>query len=257
MTMSSQNIPTPFNSDDIHILVVDGDPVQLKVVSSTLSNLGYKVFAVANGKEGLNLLSSGINIDLILCDVMEGPGFLTAARNDKRFCELPFVMTSSNDQYEIVFNCLSKGADDYMIKPLSTQHLKNVYANVWLKRKQNMVAANTQRKVLVDSKEIEKIHSNVNKASINISKGLEEILNSGEIKDEKNIQKIVNMIKKLQELKIENIESSFQEKEEIPPKYQEFFASQFGVGKKRVTPIVAVPAFRKRPPPVLSIPHLQ
>jgi CheY-like chemotaxis protein len=142
----------PFTRDDIQILAVDDDPVQLRVLTRSLQSLGYKVTTATNGKEALDLLVGGLTVDLILSDVMmpvmNGAQFLAAARANPKFAETPIVMMSSNDQYEIVFDCLSKGADDYMLKPLSPQVLKNMYANVWLKRRQNQAAAKAQQEGL-------------------------------------------------------------------------------------------------------------
>jgi pseudo-response regulator 7 len=38
---------------------------------------------------------------------------------------------SSNDSMSMVFNCLSKGAVDFLVKPLRKNELKNLWQHVW------------------------------------------------------------------------------------------------------------------------------
>ncbi|OHT02389.1 Response regulator receiver domain containing protein [Tritrichomonas foetus] len=262
----SQLASLPFTRDDIHILAIDDDAMLLKSVTKALTDLGYKVTTANNGAVALDILKSGAQVDFILSDVMmpvmNGPQFLTAARSDPRFVEIPIVMMSSNDQYEIVFDCLSKGADDYMIKPLSPQVLKNIYANVWLKRKQNAVAAKIQHQIVESSvitQKIEKMKANFS-ASVqtpvkDAATTLQNILQSGGIKPDA-MAAVQNIIQRLVQLNDEEI--TVGPKAQIPTKMQDFFATQFGVssGKKVVTPI-PVTAVKKRAAPAVDIPHLQ
>lgn len=40
---------------------------------------------------------------------------------------------SSYDSLDIVFRCLSKGAADYLVKPVRKNELKNLWQHVWRK----------------------------------------------------------------------------------------------------------------------------
>lgn len=40
---------------------------------------------------------------------------------------------SSNDSMGIVFKCLSKGAVDFLVKPIRKNELKNLWQHVWRK----------------------------------------------------------------------------------------------------------------------------
>lgn len=42
-------------------------------------------------------------------------------------------MMSSNDSMGIVFKCLSKGAVDFLVKPIRKNELKNLWQHVWRK----------------------------------------------------------------------------------------------------------------------------
>ncbi|KAK1415650.1 hypothetical protein QVD17_31435 [Tagetes erecta] len=46
---------------------------------------------------------------------------------------IPVIMMSSDDSMGIVFNCLSKGAVDFLVKPIRKNELKNLWQHVWRK----------------------------------------------------------------------------------------------------------------------------
>ncbi|KAH0790614.1 cAMP phosphodiesterase [Histomonas meleagridis] len=245
----------PFTRDDVHILVIDDDAMQLTVVSKSLVSLGYKATNACNGKEALDILNTGVNIDLILSDVMmpvmDGPTFLSAARSDPRFSQIPIIMMSSNDQYEIVFNCLAKGADDYMIKPLSPQVLKNIYANIWLKRKQQAAAAKVQNQIVSSTaltKQIQQFKTSLTQSIQtpiqDITTSLEALLNNPSLPPDA-AQIISQSITKLKNLE-ENKPQPFLPRPQVPAKMQSYFATQFGVNSGSTVTPITVPTVRKR-----------
>ncbi|OHT11311.1 Response regulator receiver domain containing protein [Tritrichomonas foetus] len=269
MTEDSSNISLPFTRDDLQILAVDDDPMQLSVVQKSLEKDGYQVLVAKNGQEALDVLNSGVKIDLILSDVMmpvmNGPQFLSAARSDPKFAQIPIVMMSSNDQYEIVFDCLSKGADDYMIKPLSPQVLKNIYANVWIKRRQNAAAAKIQHQIVESTvisrriAELKQTFSDSFNTPLNeIVKSLEAVLVSGGVQPAAvaSIQAVIVNLKGF-----ENGEITSVARPAIPDKMQDFFATQFGVSNKAQPKVIiptAVNAIRShRAAPAPMVPSLQ
>ncbi|EAY12558.1 Response regulator receiver domain containing protein [Trichomonas vaginalis G3] len=250
----------PFRRDDLHILAVDDDAVQLHAVTKALKSLGYHVSNASNGQEALEVLKSGNTFDLILSDVMmpvmNGPQFLQETRADSRFEQIPIIMMSSNDQYEIVFDCLSKGADDYIIKPLTPQVLKNMYANVWLKRKQNAAAAKVQHQNI--EKEVIQRRINEMKQSFNqsvktpindITKSLEAILQSSGMSPDA-LSTLTAAINKLKTIDSEG-EVIPQPVPAVSPDMKDYLQSNFGVGapKKPITPIAVKAAIKVRAPP--------
>ena len=258
----------PFRRNDLCILAVDDDVVQLTGVTAALKKEGYQVLNASNGKEALDIMEKETKIDLILTDVMmpvmNGPEFLKAARANPTFAELPIVMMSSNDQYEIVFDCLSRGADDYIIKPISSQVIKNIYANVWLKRKQKMMAQKIQHQIVEASvitqriEQMKQSFSQTVQTPLNdITTKIESILGSGQVSGDSAIE-LQNALIELK--KINSSEASIAPKPQIPAKMQDYFAGQFGVtsnpSKRVITPI-AISTVRKRQAPAPDIPHLQ
>jgi DNA-binding NtrC family response regulator len=50
----------------------------------------------------------------------------------------PIAVTSKHDSMDIVYQCLSKGAADFLVKPVRKNELKNLWQHVW--RKRNIVS---------------------------------------------------------------------------------------------------------------------
>lgn len=80
------------------ILVVDDEPTVRHVIGDILTDEGYRVVLVANGREGLAALSTLV-IDLVLCDlmmpVMDGVAFVTALRGQERLRDMPVMLMSA------------------------------------------------------------------------------------------------------------------------------------------------------------------
>ena len=257
----------PFKRENISILAVDDTPMQLNTVKRLLTTLGYKVTTATNGREALEVLQSGQQFDLVLSDVMmpemNGPDFLVAARSDKRFAELPIVMMSSVDQYEIVFDCLTKGADDYILKPLTPQLLKNIYVNVQTKRTKNLAAMRVQHKTRDETTIKQKItelradFKNSTQTPINdVTSKLEKLISEGAVKPELmgQLTEALNELKTIQEAGPVPARPT----PKVPAPVKSFFQAQYGVGqgKKPITPI-AVTVTRKAVPPPATVPKLQ
>ncbi|KAI3721337.1 hypothetical protein L2E82_32346 [Cichorium intybus] len=64
---------------------------------------------------------------------LSGIGLLTKIMNHAPRKNIPVIMMSSDDSMGIVFNCLSKGAVDFLVKPIRKNELKNLWQHVWRK----------------------------------------------------------------------------------------------------------------------------
>ncbi|XP_024990162.1 two-component response regulator-like PRR73 isoform X2 [Cynara cardunculus var. scolymus] len=122
----------------LKVLLVENDDSTRHVVSALLRNCSYEVTAVANGLEAWKvLIDPDKQIDLVLTEVMmpylSGIGLLSKITNHMTRKNLPVIMMSSDDSMGIVFNCLSKGAVDFLVKPIRKNELKNLWQHVWRK----------------------------------------------------------------------------------------------------------------------------
>jgi len=105
------------------ILVVDDDPTMLKMVEGHLQSSGYIVKGASDGSMGLRLAADW-SPELILMDVMMPvmDGFTTTKRI-REFSATPIIiLTAKGDEHDLVRG-LDAGADDYVVKPFSSQEL--------------------------------------------------------------------------------------------------------------------------------------
>lgn len=116
------------NSSGIRqILVVDDEPVNLKVLKNHLESAGYAVTLAHDGEEALHLLQNGNDFHLVLLDVMMPriPGYEVCQKIRERYLltELPVIMVTAKNQVNDLVEGLGIGANDYIIKPFSKDEL--------------------------------------------------------------------------------------------------------------------------------------
>ncbi len=117
------------------ILVVDDDVRNVFALTGALEMKGAMVEIARNGYEAVSQVTEGLEVDLVLMDIMmPGMDGLEATRRiraDERFRSLPIIAVTAkamkNDQEE----CLKAGASDYMAKPIDLDRLYSLL-RVWL-----------------------------------------------------------------------------------------------------------------------------
>nr|DAD27889.1 TPA_asm: hypothetical protein HUJ06_029357 [Nelumbo nucifera] len=120
----------------LKILLVENDDSTRHVVCALLQNCSYEVTAASNGLQAWKILENLTNnIDLVLTEVvmpcLSGIGLLCKIMNHKTCKNIPVIMMSSHDSIGLVFKCLSKGAVDFLVKPIRKNELKNLWQHVW------------------------------------------------------------------------------------------------------------------------------
>ncbi|KAI9194569.1 hypothetical protein LWI28_007199 [Acer negundo] len=120
----------------LKVLLVEYDDSTRHVVSALLRNCSYEVTAVANGLQAWRVLEDLTNhFDIVLSEVvmpvLSGIGLLCKIMTHKTRKNIPVIMMSSQDSMGIVFKCLSKGAVDFLVKPIRKNELKNLWQHVW------------------------------------------------------------------------------------------------------------------------------
>ena len=106
------------------ILVVEDEAAIREGLADVLVYHGYRVDAVADGREGLKRALSG-QYDLLLLDVMlpGRDGFAICDEVRKVDREQPIILLTAKTGDEDIVNGLSLGADDYIGKPFSIAEL--------------------------------------------------------------------------------------------------------------------------------------
>jgi two-component system response regulator RegX3 len=106
------------------ILVVEDEAAIREGLADVLVYHGYRVDAVADGREGLKKALSG-QYDLLLLDVMlpGRDGFAICDEVRKVDREQPIILLTAKTGDEDIVNGLALGADDYIGKPFSIAEL--------------------------------------------------------------------------------------------------------------------------------------
>ncbi|KMQ51877.1 response regulatory protein [Chitinispirillum alkaliphilum] len=104
----------------VKVLVVDDDPVSVKVIESILNREGYSVFSATNGKKG-RALALETEPDLILLDVNmpEESGIETCRKlkGCSMTSDIPVMFLSAENDPDIKVESFKAGGVDYITKP--------------------------------------------------------------------------------------------------------------------------------------------
>ncbi|OMP03659.1 hypothetical protein COLO4_10285 [Corchorus olitorius] len=168
----------------LKVLLVENDDSTRHVVTALLRNCSYEggskayvnfkthsIFAVieaANGLQAWKILEDLTqHIDLVLTEVvmpcLSGIGLLHKIMIHKTRKNVPVIMMSSHDSMGLVFKCLSKGAVDFLVKPIRKNELKNLWQHVWRRCHSSSGSGSesgTQTQKSIKSKSVEKSDNN-------------------------------------------------------------------------------------------------
>ena len=125
-----------FASVSLHVLVVDDNPINLRVVTDQLEWLGYRVRQATGGDAALQALGAGAAVDLVLTDCsmpgvsgMEVAAAIRSGESARGAPRLPIIGYTANALPEARVACLAAGMDDVLVKPLGISQLSAVMAS--------------------------------------------------------------------------------------------------------------------------------
>ena len=106
-----------------HVLAVDDDESVRNLIAEYLTESGFRVTTVGNGRDMAAALAAD-PVDLIVLDVkLPGEDGFTLARNVRQTSNVPIIMlTGQGHEVDRVLG-LELGADDYLVKPFSPREL--------------------------------------------------------------------------------------------------------------------------------------
>ncbi|MDE2757277.1 MAG: response regulator [Acidobacteriota bacterium] len=109
--------------EETPILVVDDDPLTLRLVRDALSAAGYTPFVTGNPQEVSRLINAK-KPQLVLLDLMlPGTDGIELMEAVPEMADLPVVFISGYGRDETIARALQKGAADYVVKPFSPTEL--------------------------------------------------------------------------------------------------------------------------------------
>ncbi len=132
------------------ILLVEDNPINVKVASSLLKRMGHVVEVAGNGVEAVSFLSH-LPVDLILMDLEmpEMDGF-EAARNIRQGKagvakkNIPIIAMSAHAMAGVTEKCVKAGMNNYIAKPVQYSDLRDVILTTLKDRSKNTVEESVQ-----------------------------------------------------------------------------------------------------------------
>ncbi|XP_028753617.1 two-component response regulator-like APRR1 isoform X2 [Neltuma alba] len=124
----------------VRILLCDNDAKSSEEVFTLLLKCSYQVTSVRSARQVIDALNAeGQDIDIILAEVdlpmKKGLKLLKYIARDNELRRIPVIMMSAQDEVSIVVKCLKLGAADYLVKPLRTNELLNLWTHMWRRRR--------------------------------------------------------------------------------------------------------------------------
>lgn len=110
------------------ILLLDDDPVPLKIMRSVLAVAGYECFATHSAKDAITLIGRSPEITVVVSDIsmpeMDGLEFLERLQQAKLQRPMPAVLfLTGNPSLDNAIAALRLGAVDFLIKPMRPAEL--------------------------------------------------------------------------------------------------------------------------------------
>ncbi len=116
-------------ASEIHyqILLVEVDPMQVKLMQVHLMQPNYTVHVANNGQEALAFAQEE-TIDLIILDIMlpgmDGYEVCRRFKTSDKTCSIPIIFTTSLNDRESRITGIEAESDDFLVKPIDAQELR-------------------------------------------------------------------------------------------------------------------------------------
>jgi type IV pilus assembly protein PilB len=108
------------------ILIVDDNPVILKILKNILESQNYLTVSAHNGNEALKIAVQE-KPDLIITDYlmpeMDGMALITKLKSQLATRFIPIIMLTAKDEVDAEVEVINAGADDYLTKPVNPKRL--------------------------------------------------------------------------------------------------------------------------------------
>lgn len=115
------------------VLLIDDDPLLHEMVGQLLQPHGWNLLHAADGREGLELVQRH-RPEVVLCDLMmprsNGFAVCRAIKADPELSTVRVIVLTGSAYATDRINAFESGADDYLVKPVSTRGLRQALDRV-------------------------------------------------------------------------------------------------------------------------------
>ncbi|HEU4487595.1 MAG TPA: response regulator [Povalibacter sp.] len=119
------------------VLIVDDDIRNIFSLTGVLEQHDIRVLHAENGREGIGMLETEPDIDMVLMDVMmpdmDGYETMRHIRAREQFRKLPMIAITAKAMKGDREKCIEAGASEYLSKPVDVDQLVSMM-RVWLRR---------------------------------------------------------------------------------------------------------------------------
>ncbi len=120
---ANQNIPS-------RVLVIDNDTAMSEMLDHILEPDEFELYVAHSGKEGIEA-SKRLDPDVIILDLLiSDMGGWEICKEIRSFCQSPILVVSAVSKPGMVAKALDEGADDFLLKPMTSSvlmaHLKRM-----------------------------------------------------------------------------------------------------------------------------------
>jgi len=141
-----------------HILVVDDDPTNTKLLKFLLTDEGYEVTALHSPTEALSSLSENV-YDLIILDIlMPGMDGLELCQRIRAMSTTPIIFISALGEIKDRVTGLKAGGDDYISKPFDPNEF---LARTWATLRRTRQLANSESSLKTNDLVLDSLESKV------------------------------------------------------------------------------------------------
>ena len=107
------------------VLIVDDDPVQLRLTAEVANRAGFKPLLATGGEQALTILRDDRNIGAMILDLVmpdrDGMAVMDALRRDG--LTVPVIIQTAHSSLETVVSAMRNGAVDFFVKPVAPERL--------------------------------------------------------------------------------------------------------------------------------------
>jgi two-component system chemotaxis response regulator CheY len=109
-------------------LVIDDSRTMRRIVAGTLHDLGFETEQAEHGRAALDILESGIDVELCCIDwnmpVMDGLTFVGQVRANPKWRHITLMMVTTESEQGQIVRALAAGAHEYLIKPFTPDAIR-------------------------------------------------------------------------------------------------------------------------------------